>query len=148
MNGPAASSAPDTGAIVFSLLKVSEMVDERLNAALEPHGLSLAKFGVLQTLVDSGPLPLGVLSERLGCVKSNVTQLVDRLEADDLVRRMADPQDRRTKLATITDEGLRSYTVGRHALEEAQRVVLAKVSASERSHLAGLLLRLAGNETA
>ena len=140
------SVAPDSGALVFGLLKVAEMIDEGLNAALDPHGLSVAKFGVLQTLVDSGePLPLGVLSERLSCVKSNVTQLVDRLEADDLVRRMSDPQDRRIKLAAITDEGLQRYEVGLRALDDAQREVLAKVSQTERTQLAGLLTRLGGS---
>src|SRR3990172_644904 len=148
MNDTARSAAPDTGALAFGLLKVAEMIDQRLNSALEPQRLSLAKFGVLQTLVDSGsPLPLGVLSERLGCVKSNITQLVDRLEADDLVRRIADPQDRRTKLDAITEEGRRRHAQGRRALDGAQRELLAGVSQDERARLTELLLRLGAGDT-
>ena len=41
------------------------------------------------------------LAERLTCAKSNVTQLVDRLEADGLVRRKLDPSDRRSRLAIV-----------------------------------------------
>src|SRR6478735_3002007 len=50
-------------------------------------------------------LPLGQLAERLSCVKSNITQLVDRLEADGLVSRAPDPHDRRARLAVMTPAG-------------------------------------------
>jgi DNA-binding MarR family transcriptional regulator len=131
-----------TGRLVLDLLQVAEMIDERLNAALEPQGLSLAKFGVLQSLVHAGePLPLGVLSERLGCVKSNVTQLVDRLEADDLVHRIPDPQDRRSKLAAITDEGQKRYEAGQRALDNAQQEVLTGIPERELHQLASVLGR-------
>jgi len=75
-------------------------VEERLADA----GLSLPKLAALHQLSQAGDsLPLGQLAERLACVKSNVTQLVDRLEADGLVVRAADPNDRRSRLAVLTD---------------------------------------------
>jgi len=56
-------------------------------------GLSLAKLAALHQLTAAGEsIQLGQLAERLACVKSNVTQLVDRLEADGLVNRTADSQ--------------------------------------------------------
>src|SRR5260370_18817076 len=99
---------PAAGALLQGLLAVAHEIDERLNAALEPNGLSVPKLTVLQILVQAGePLPLGVVSERFGCVKSNITQLVDRLEANHLVRRVPDPADRRSVLAAITVQGQR-----------------------------------------
>lgn len=133
-------SAKELDALFQSLLFMGHLIDQGADEALQPHGLSLAKLGVLQNLVQAGePLPLGVLSERLGCVKSNVTQLVDRLEAEDLVRRVPDPQDRRSKLATITEEGRRRYEEGRRALEGAEREMLGSLSGSDREQLARLL---------
>lgn len=89
-----------------------------------PSGLSLAKFGVLAALVEAGePLPLGQLAERIACVKSNVTQLVDRLEEDGLVRREPDPADRRVTRAAITEDGLARYRTAQAArLAEAARL--------------------------
>ena len=59
-------------------------VEAGLEASLEPLGLSLAKFGALSQLAAAGePLPLSTLAERRACVRSNITQLVDRLEADE-----------------------------------------------------------------
>jgi DNA-binding MarR family transcriptional regulator len=113
-----------------------------LNAALEQHGLSIPKLGVLQVLVEAGePIPLGVLGERLHCVKSNVTQLVDRLEVDELVHRVADPADRRSRLAAITAEGRRRYEVGVRTREQAECEILGDLSESDRNQL----LRLIGH---
>ena len=127
---------------------LGNLLDERLNAALEPEGLSVPKLGVLHHLVQAGePIPLGVLSERLGCVKSNVTQLVDRLEADALVRRVPDPEDRRSIRAAITDEGRRRYAAGQGALEATERELLADFSASDRESVVQLLSHAARTAT-
>ena len=72
--------------LTLELLGSLRLVEEHLEAALEPLGLSLAKLKVLAELVAAGePLPLRTLAERCACVRSNITQLVDRLEADGLV---------------------------------------------------------------
>lgn len=65
-------------------------------------------MGALQQLkIANEPLPLGQFADHLSCAKSNATQLIDRLEAEGLVRRIPDPHDRRSVLAQITDEGKR-----------------------------------------
>lgn len=132
----------EPGDILHALLSVGHAIDERLNGVLEPYGLTQSKLTVLSNLVQAGEaLPLGVLSERQGCVKSNITQLVDRLEADKLVRRVSDPGDRRSVLASITEEGRQRCLAGRRALEEAQRQILEGLSDRDRQELAGLLGR-------
>src|SRR5687767_2961884 len=88
------------------LLTALHVVEERLEATLEPLGLSLAKFNVLDKLAaEEEPMPLGTLAERCACVRSNITQLVDRLEAEKLVVRNDDPRDRRSVRAGLTVEG-------------------------------------------
>src|SRR6266487_1650557 len=75
--------------LVRSLLEAAGVVEARLEAAVGP--LSLAKLGVLRPLVEAKqPLPLSELAERQHCVRSNITQLVDRLEKEGLVRRRPD----------------------------------------------------------
>src|SRR3970282_799627 len=92
--------------VTMSLLGAAQAVESRIEATLSPLGLSLAKLNLLGLLVCSNrPLTLGELAQRLACVRSNVTQLVDRLEFDGLVRREADPADRRSIMAVITDSG-------------------------------------------
>src|SRR5438046_8469625 len=90
-----------------SLLEAAGVVEARLEAAVGP--LSLAKLGVLRPLVEAKqPLPLSELAEREHCVRSNITQLVDRLEKAGLVRRRAAPSARRGGLAALPLPGARA----------------------------------------
>lgn len=52
-----------------------------------------------------GSVPAGELARRLGCDKSNITGMVDRLERRGLLRREPDPTDRRVTKATLTEDG-------------------------------------------
>jgi DNA-binding MarR family transcriptional regulator len=107
-----------------------------MEAALGEAGLSGAKFSVLSELVRSGEaLPLSELAARLACVRSNMTQLVDRLEADGLVHRVADPNDRRSVKAQITEEGQRRQADGAHRVEELERGLETLVSKADAEAL-------------
>ncbi|HET6763106.1 MAG TPA: MarR family transcriptional regulator [Longimicrobiaceae bacterium] len=132
-------------ALLMLLVRVSAALEARLERSVEPWGLSLAKVGALHHLASApGPLPLGQLADRLCCVRSNVTQLVDRLEADGLVRRVPDPSDRRSVLAAITPAGRERFTAARAAKEQAQAGMLAGLDDAERETLRRLLQRLDG----
>src|SRR5580698_9336015 len=74
---------PRAAAGLFPLLHAAGVVQAHLESKLDAVDLSLAKLAALSALADAGEsLPLGQLAGRLSCVKSNITQLVDRLEAD------------------------------------------------------------------
>jgi DNA-binding MarR family transcriptional regulator len=105
-----------------------QTVGARLEKALEPHGLSLPKFRVLSLLVAAGePLPLGTLADQVECVRSNITQLVDRLESEKLVARVDDPRDRRSVRAELTPEGRRRQAAGAEAVAQAEQDVVAQI---------------------
>jgi DNA-binding MarR family transcriptional regulator len=126
--------------ILWQIVEAGHRITERLESALEPTGLSLAKLNALRYLVEARtPLPLGQLAERIVCVKSNVTQLVDRLENDGLVRRLPDPNDRRSILAAVTDAGRERFRAGATALMRAERELLAEFPEAEQQHIADLL---------
>lgn len=130
---------------VFQLVGALQAVAHHLEEALEPVGLSLGKFGVLTRLADAGePLPLGTLAERCACVRSNITQLVDRLEAERLVRRVADPRDRRFIRAELTAEGRRRYDDGLRALKATEAALFEHLAGQDRDELLRLLSALKG----
>jgi DNA-binding MarR family transcriptional regulator len=128
---------------LLSLLDTAYSAQAKIETRLSVVGLSLAKLLALKTLADAGePLPLGQLAERLSCVKSNITQLVDRLEADGFVAREPDPDDRRTRLAVLTTAGRRACKKGTGLQEEAERELLATLTRDEAHQLAALLEKL------
>src|SRR5260370_4185453 len=78
---PRRSPAPDK--LVFSLLGAAGAVETRLEAAVSPLGLSLAKLGLLRLLAEAKqPLPLSELAQQQRGVRSNSTQTVDRIATD------------------------------------------------------------------
>jgi DNA-binding MarR family transcriptional regulator len=135
---------PAADALVFSLLGAAGAVEARLDAAVRPLGLSLAKTGVLMLLAEAGrPLPLSELAEHEGCVRSNITQLVDRLEKDGLVRRRGDPADGRSVRAALTRAGAQVYAKAVRALAQEQRAIVSALSAGEAGRLKAVLQLLA-----
>ncbi|HXI31062.1 MAG TPA: MarR family transcriptional regulator [Vicinamibacterales bacterium] len=69
--------------------------------------LSPIQCHVLHLLEPGRPLPMGRLAGMLGCHASNVTGLVDRLEARGVVQRRPSADDRRIKVLDLTAEGSR-----------------------------------------
>ncbi len=129
-------------ALLWRLEHAGRHVDECREAALNARGLSTAKLGVLKELVQAGePLPLGQLAARLTCVKSNITQLVDRLEREGLVQRVPDTEDRRCRRAAITEEGRRRAALGTKAEWQVEQTLLACLSRREQRELTMLLAK-------
>src|SRR6266404_7604365 len=127
----------------FAVLHTSGVLETRVESKLSDVGLSIAKLAALHVLAKAGEsLPLGQLAERLSCVKSNVTQLVDRLEADGLVSREADPNDRRSRIAVLTDAGRAAYEQGIQIQQQTERDLFGALSPHESAQLHQLLAKL------
>lgn len=127
-----------------ALLHAAQAVQHEVEAKLGAVGLSLAKLAALKALAEGGEsMPLTQLAERLSCVKSNITQLVDRLEADGLVERQSDPNDRRARLATLTPAGRKAWREGLKVQQAADQKLHRKLTAAESRLLATLLAKVA-----
>ena len=130
-----------------TILRTAHAAEGEVESKLSEIGLSLAKLIALKALSDAGEsLPLTQLAERLSCVKSNITQLVDRLEADGLVERQSDPHDRRTRLAALTGAGRKACQDGMRLQKETERRMLGRLTSVEAQQLAELLGKI-GSET-
>lgn len=125
------------------LMRAQQSIARESEDALKELGLSLAKYNILNALaVAGGRLPFSVLVERLGCVRSNITGLIDRLQDDDLVRRVDHPEDRRMLFAELTDEGRRVIKQAGPTHEVAMEQAFAALTAQQRATLSELLRTL------
>ena len=100
---------PEAMAAATSIARAQQIVLARADAALAPFRLTFSRFEALALLFFSrrGALPMGKVGARLQVHPTSVTNTVDRLERDGLVRRASSDGDRRTVLAEITVEGRR-----------------------------------------
>jgi MarR family transcriptional regulator for hemolysin len=81
------------------------LLDDRLRLI----GQSSARMEALAAIINSPPLSAQVdIAKRLRIEGPTMTRMLDTLEADGLVERLADPADRRTKQLRVTAEGERS----------------------------------------
>ncbi|NED16143.1 MarR family transcriptional regulator [Streptomyces sp. SID9124] len=115
---------------------------EEYERAAAAHSLTGAQARVLG-LLSVEPLPMRRIAQKLKCEPSNVTGIVDRLEARGLVERRPDPADRRVKLAAPTERGAATASQLRDSLDFA-REPLAGLSDADRTVLRDLLRRMLG----
>ncbi|KAA1380036.1 MarR family winged helix-turn-helix transcriptional regulator [Aeromicrobium fastidiosum] len=98
---------PTSMRLATSIMRVQQLISAELDAVLKPLGITFARYEVLVLLSFSatGRLPLSKIGERLMVHPTSVTNAMDRLESQGLVRRVADEKDRRRTFAELTDEG-------------------------------------------
>jgi MarR family transcriptional regulator, transcriptional regulator for hemolysin len=119
--------------------------NRRVDAALKPHGLTMALIGPLLLLSWKGPLLQRDIVRWSAVRQPAMAALLDRLEATGLIGRTPSPSDRRASLVDLTDRGRDAARIGREALVEGNRLGLEGFSPEETGQLVGLLQRLIGN---
>ncbi len=94
-------------AAVTSIMRAQQILLGELDALLRPYELTFARYEALVLLTFSrrGALPLGVIGERLMVHPTSVTNIIDRLERQQMVIRRPNPDDGRGRLAEITEVG-------------------------------------------
>ncbi|MEY9989199.1 DNA-binding MarR family transcriptional regulator [Streptomyces sp. V4I8] len=146
---PAARSAardsdPDHDALMERLARAAAGYYRDLTAAAALHGLTMTQAKMLILLRQ--PLPMRALAGRLACDASNITGLVDRLEARGLVSRHADAADRRIKNVVATEEGRQAVRLIRADMRGSSEA-FARLDEEGRRSLYELLGRLHPEDT-
>ncbi|MGV9428608.1 MarR family winged helix-turn-helix transcriptional regulator [Streptomyces sp. NPDC003656] len=150
---PSDTPSADVLAVVPRLAQLSNALNrgrlaERATAAA---GLSLDRpaMGVLVTLhMADRPLRVGEIAERMQVVGPHVTRQVQELERRGLVRRIADPHDRRASLIEPTTDGADAANRYAASLVGWFSQAVADWSEQDRNDLARLLGRLVDDVTA
>lgn len=130
-----ATDAPSLEEVVKLLFELTDSLRQRFAARSADFDLSFAQAMALREL--DGPLPMRDLAQRLCCDASNVTGIVDHLEAQGLVERRVAPADRRVKKLVLTDAGQKVRTEHRQSL--IVDLPLVELTPDQRRQLADLL---------
>ena len=131
-----------TAEVVGLIGEIVARFNDEYERAAGQHQLTAVQAKTL-ALLDYRPLPMRRIAEFMHCDPSNVTGIVDRLAARDLVSREADPADRRVKHITLTGRGAEVVADLRGSMSFAAQP-LAGLGADERTALRDLLVRLLG----
>ena len=129
--------------LATSIMRVQQLISAELDGVLKPLGITFARYEVLVLLSFSsaGRLSLSKIGERLMVHPTSVTNAMDRLESQGLVRRVADQQDRRRTFAELTPAGEKVLTDATAAVTAIDFAV-SGLSAEQQDQTYQLLRRL------
>lgn len=117
---------------------------DRRAAVSEALGLSFIRAKAL-TQLAAGALTMRELAGQLGTDPPYTTVVVDDLETRELVRRSTSPDDRRVKIVTLTESGVRAAATAATILSEPPPA-LAALDADDLAELTRILTRLVGRD--
>jgi len=103
-----------------------------INQRLKPFGLNQSMQQVLMQLHRN---PEGLfqreLARRLGIEGPTLVRLLDQLEKQELIRRVASPDDKRMKYSLLTPKAARQVALIEDAMSELRSVMMQGLSSDE-----------------
>jgi DNA-binding MarR family transcriptional regulator len=140
----AAADLAGDDALSEAFWAVARQLRERSQETLAPWDITPAHLRALRTLRRHGTMRLSELSDHLHIAPRSTTEVVDALEARDLVRRRADPGDRRATLVEVTEHGADILAEIRAARGTEAGRVFGRLDPADRAELARILGELRG----
>ena len=117
--------------------RIEDTIRQRLR---EQFGITLPRFDLMAQLErEPEGLAMGEVSRRMMVTGGNVTSIVDQLEREQLVQRLAVPGDRRSYRLTLTGAGRSTFATMAQAHQAWVRELLSPLTAKEQSQLATLV---------
>lgn len=107
--------AREAWGLIWELMQANK---PRVMALAQELGLSPVQLHTLRLIEPGVEVPMSSLAGKLFCDNSNVTGIVDRLEARDLIARRPADYDRRVKLLVLTAEGERIRAIATQQMYE------------------------------
>lgn len=132
--------------IVDRIMGISRRIRKSMDETLGGFGLTWGEWGVLGSLVKVGPpyrVPPGEIARQQELSSGAMTNRLDQLEQAGFVRRIPNPDDRRSVLVELTDEGHRIWRESVDAQAQKEALVTgAALDAGQREELNNHLRRL------
>lgn len=123
------------------LSQAQRYVARELTRILKDEGCTVEQWRTLALLADDSSHSMSEIAEFAMLPAPTLTRLVDRMVADNLLYRKADPHDRRRVLVRISDHG---RLLHEHLAERVERDRLSIVGEADERHIADLVDLLAG----
>jgi MarR family transcriptional regulator, organic hydroperoxide resistance regulator len=130
--------------IIYIITETQRSVMAHLKDRLISQGLTITpvQAGILFLLTQQDSRTMTDLSRLLFTDNSSMTRLVDRLEKAGLVKRLADPKDRRALFITITEEGRKQAVLAKKTVKRVNQEIKTRLSPEELEVFKKVLGRL------
>ena len=143
-------SNPEEGCIVmrldacinFLLTKTQQVVFQQFKASLAKYDVTPVQYGVLKCLWSQDCQNPSQIAGSLFLDASTITGILDRMENKGMIKRIADPKDKRSLKVVLTERGRLLEEPVTEIIEEENKKVLQALNEEEREKLAEYLNRI------
>jgi DNA-binding MarR family transcriptional regulator len=134
--------------VILNIARTTEYLAAAMSDALKTAQLTMTQYNVLRILRGAGSegLSCSEISERMVTKESDVTRLLDRVEARGLISRERPANNRRVVIGRITDEGLRVLEELDDPIDELNRSLVGHLGKSKQKDLNDLLEAIRKND--
>ena len=130
------------------MMKATRALTRYASAGIEETRLGLSDFGVLEALLNKGPLPVNTIGPIVDLTPGSISIAVDRLFAKGLVTRVESTEDRRVRIIALTPRGKDLIVPAFRKHSGQMNRVLSELSAEELRSLEVALKKLGKRATA
>lgn len=131
-----------TTRVFFYIRQVEQLVNQSVEEALQPHGLTAGQYMVLSLVAHHEPVSSAELARLVRKTAQYIGEYVKALAALGLVERRDDPGNRRILLVSTSPQGRALLMRCEAAIDEAEQVFLNCLDPEERATLRHALARL------
>ena len=110
---------------------------------LSQHDLTFPQFALISLAYHEGEAPMNAFAKRLMISLPAVTHLVDRLERDGFIRRIAHGRDRRVTLIRITEKGKKAVAETQGRIQKLFLGLLREFPLRDRAAIQKFYVRFA-----
>ena len=134
-----------TDRLGFELHRTEHLLSRNFDRRAKAFGFTRSRWQVLWSLKREEGLKQTELADRLEVARISLTRQIDLLEAEGLVERRQDLEDRRCYRLYLTEASAPVLEVLQSIAEEVRAQAFAGITADERRQLFFLLTRIRGN---
>jgi MarR family transcriptional regulator, transcriptional regulator for hemolysin len=116
-----------------------------VDAQLRDLGLAMSQLPVLIVLKQGKPLPQAELARIARVEQSSMAQLLNRMERDGLIARLVDPEDKRSRLISLTERASRRMHKGKSIMDATVKIALQGLSETDIERLGQIMRRINEN---
>jgi DNA-binding MarR family transcriptional regulator len=143
--GDTKDPAVEAWALLWRLMQANK---PRFMALAQELGLAPMQLHALRLIEPGVEVPMSSLAGKLFCDASNVTGIVDRLEARGLIERRPAEHDRRVKLLVLTDAGQRMRSIAERQMTQPPPEIAALPLEQRRALRDALRVAMEARESA
>ncbi|MFJ7665714.1 MarR family winged helix-turn-helix transcriptional regulator [Lysinibacillus sp. NPDC097195] len=143
MSDEVTKHSPETVATVEKELRyIAAIVKQKGREIVSQYAITPPQFVALQWLEELGDITIGDLSNRLYLAFSTTTDLVDRMEKNELVKRVRDENDRRVVVVHLLEKGERIIQEVIEKRQQYLKEMLVEFNEQEVAQLSSYLEKL------